>query len=257
MSTNRRRIEVPATKSLATWGLLALGLALPAGCEPDGTLPLAEMRNKQLHINGLPGAGGFLGVSLFADGCPLLRNDVLATLNDRPMLVSPGEHGYGFGAGPCYQPLFEMRMLPADLGPTLTLVIRDESQTLRAVIESYVDEKPALEEPGPVREIARGALVAIPFGPTTRAPDRVSGSIYIDRSTGGAPCTFSARIEPTVVDRTVQVRVPEVLCHGTGTLGVCLGYAEQPRVAACENAQCNLSLRSTQTCRSYPITLGS
>jgi len=101
---------------------MALGLVGLVGC--DDARPLAEMVDKELHINSV--ANNFM-ISLLANGCPLLiPGTVHATLNGRAMTVEPGSHGSGFaGDVGCHEPTFKISALPDDLGPVLTFATEE------------------------------------------------------------------------------------------------------------------------------------
>lgn len=234
-----------------TWvGALLCAAAAPA-CSPDqqGTR-LADMTNKRLSISA-PGS-----ITLYADGCPLLiPGQVEATINDHPMKVSPGYHGTGIYAGPCTEPRFDLTE-QIDLGSTATIVIKDPSQTVRAVIVG-LREPPTLEppntEPWPLH---RGDPVRVSFVSTGEAPDYAAArAAEANTSTSGAPCGWDAEAPAIIDGNTVAFAVPTTLCYGAAALTACVGYTTQPQVESCDNATCAYDPGMPHSCTTYPIEI--
>jgi hypothetical protein len=230
----------------------ALSLTLSAGCDP-GT-PLAEMVDKSLQIRGTAGSGGYLRIELMAMGCPQVTGDLEATLNGRPMIVEPGRKGEPFFDKPCYYPVFRADTLTADLGPTLEIVIRDRSQTVRARIADYQPETPQPEKPGPPREVTIAERVSIPLAPTATPPDMVTASLAAGDESSPGYCKASASAPAVLANGRVEVTIPRAPCAGKAKLYMCVGYRQEPRLETCENATCTLQERfATRGCEVYPL----
>jgi hypothetical protein len=246
--------------SVIAAAVFAVAAAAAAGCagQPGDPAPLAEMTNKSLYVAGLPGSGGDIGVSLFADGCPLLvPGTVRATLNGRAMSVDPGKHDGPFGP-PCYQPTFSLSPLPADLGDTLTIEISDSSETLRVVIAGYHPDTPQLE-PAPTGEprvVHRGDPLSFGFSIVGDQPDVASASVGESGTpTAGAPCTYDAAAPSAIVGSAIEFQVPASLCYSEADIWACLGFSGQTHLVSCENATCTLDDFTTFGCQHYPVSI--
>jgi hypothetical protein len=235
---------------------LALATVCVLGCVPSGTAPLADMLNKRLAVNGLAEGGGDLAVTLIADGCPLLnRAAVEATLNGLPMMIDPGRPGNELDPS-CHAPVFRMSPLPADLGSTLTIVIKDNTETLRVVISGFHSHSPALEAP-PAAPIAvhRGDAISFSFSGASRddPPDSFGARFDVDGTpTGGPPCSYSETAMPTIAGGHIDVVVPSTLCFTQVGLFTCIGFIDQPALTTCENAACDFNFIGDQ-CARYPL----
>src|SRR6185369_13825038 len=132
-------------------------------------------------IDGRTFDGGDLTITLIADGCPVLSpGTVDATVNGRAMTVDPGHHGSGTVQDPCYQPVFHLEPLPTDLGSTLTIEIKDASETLRVVISSFHSSSPELETPtGTAMAVHRGDTLSFSFaGASPDDPPDYAGASF-------------------------------------------------------------------------------
>jgi hypothetical protein len=129
---------------------------------------------------------------------------------------------------------------------------------VRVRIEGYQPETPDLEPPSAAHDVARGAKVSISFRRTATPPDVVTASVshHPPDPSDGRPCRFDAEAPATLVGDRVELMVPPSICLGPASVRVCVGYGDQPRVTACENATCQLESHfSTQDCQQYPLTI--
>jgi len=234
---------------------MALGLVGLVGC--DDARPLAEMVDKELHINSV--ANNFM-ISLLANGCPLLiPGTVHATLNGRAMTVEPGSHGSGFaGDVGCHEPTFKISALPDDLGPVLTFVIEDHTETLRMVIGGYHPDVPVLEAP-PAGGwmLNRGDPLSVSFTSPGEVPDEASAVFHEEgQDNFGPPCFFEDEAVATVAKGQVDLEIPTTLCFGPAWVSLCVGYAALPHVDLCENATCHYDPSEIAGCRVYDLLIG-
>jgi hypothetical protein len=140
-----------------------------------------------------------------------------------------------------------VNQLPADIGPTLTLSISDDTETLSAVIEGYHPQLPVLP-PRSTQEVHRGDTVSIPFS-SVEPPDEVSAGYAVDwPAVGDTVCSWTASLTPTLGDGQVMLAIPTTLCPAS--IGVCLGFKAPPRVTSCVNATCELGAFDARTCQS-------
>jgi hypothetical protein len=239
-----------------TWALVAA--AASVGCTDGG---LAAMKNKELMLTGAPGDGGFVYVSLLADGCPLLDGDsVTATLNGHAMDVDPGHHGSGPFEGPCYQPMFSLSPLPADLGDTLTITIGDASETLQMVVSDYHPVMPALD-PVAFGTANRGETLLVPYHApadaalVARAVLGTDPSSSSDPPPSDLPCAFYPDATAVLQQGHVQITVPSDICPGTATLFLTVKYSREAYLSSCHGATCSMDDFTTSGNAMYGMSI--
>jgi hypothetical protein len=209
-------------------------LLLQAAACSDGTMNVADMRNKRLFVNGSLQTGGDLAIQLAADDCPMLGPGAFIKVNGVPQLVDHGDNsGPGIDKGPCYWPGTTL-LLPSIPGGMVTVEVGDDTQTVRAVFRPY----PA----GPIRLTAPTVATASPGGEVV-VPFALEGDPAV---TDVAPRSFGAFEEDngsvywlstaTVVDGAFHFPVPADAAGATRRFFVEAGLME-----SCENATCDPS----------------
>jgi hypothetical protein len=234
-------------------GVIFVGTAV-AGCQGDRR-QLAEMANKQLYISSLWAPGGSVLVNLDADGCPVLDPDGLeATLNEHPMAIDPGHLGTEGEGGWCYQATFRLEPLPGDIGSTITIVIRDPSETLRMVLSDVHAHPPVLEPAGnDARRVHPGDQLSIGFTSPDGLPDTANASIFQDMRTADGPTFTNEYRQPvTLADDHVTLEIPS-LNPGPAWVSACVSFSQQAFVSDCQNAACVLGDPWSRGCDRYNL----
>jgi hypothetical protein len=239
--------------------VVLVGAVGTAGCGDVGSdrKSLADIKSKALWLNRIADADGLLSAQLSGEGSPLLiPGTVEATLNGHPMIVDPGDR---FSFDEFYwSPLFKIQA-PDDLGSTLTLVIKDSTQTLRAVISGRHPHLPVLESPPPQpRVVHRGDQFVVPFTAPDEPPDLASASFSVDDGihAEGSPCHLYPDAPPaTILNGQIESRVPTDICISTAFAWVCAGYSALPRLETCENATCLFEPSTARACTNYSLVV--
>jgi hypothetical protein len=237
-------------------GLAALALTVGA-CAPNDELPLASMKNKTLNLQLESYSEYFTTLNLVADGCAqLVPGTVTATLNGHPMFVAEGWHDESNTSNPCLPPVFYFNESLRGLGPKLTYVIQDSSQTLRLVVDNVRTDLPVLEPRTATPKVIRQGQEAS-FGVTSVGKQPVSVPMRFDGNDNPravAPCGYEERAFGKLEGDQIVVTVPQV-CQGPGGVVLCLEYDDVPSVTTCENATCNFTPFPTQTCEHYDVDI--
>lgn len=228
------------TQRLFGAGLAQALLLAHAGCSAlSDRMPLADMEDKRLHVNvsaASNGSDGWISISLFADGMPLLLEDgVEATLNGQPMEIYHGEHGF---AEPFYQPTFKKHGLGRAFGSILTIEISDFSQKLRVVISGYRVTTLSFGGPSPeIVRLRRGDTFLASF--SGDHPDVAGASLSIQsRATTTEPCDSYPDITATLTANAVEVPIPATTCPGLYELSAGASFNSLLQFTTCENASC-------------------
>jgi hypothetical protein len=201
-----------------------------SGCSNDGGTDIADMAHKVLYLDGNLAPGGYLGIELAADGCPLLHRNAFIRVNGVSQSFSRGDNsGPGPFEGPCYSPEADDFSLP-EIGTAVTVEVGDDSETVRAVLEPYAAGPIHLMPPFPTKA-APGGEVVISFalsGGTMGAPLPYAYADFEDE-TGVADWQGPASVDAA----TFRFKVPATAATKTQNFRVQAGV-----VGSCANAEC-------------------
>jgi hypothetical protein len=143
------------------------------------------MQQKVLYVSGKLDLGGYLGIQLDADGCPMLHESAFVRVNGVPQTVDRGDNsGPGPFQGPCYNPGAFLFSLP-DLGRSVTIEVGDRTQTVRLVVQPSA-AGPVVVVPPDAATVHPGGEVVVPFSVADR--------------TAPAPYAYGAFEEPAGAD---------------------------------------------------------
>jgi hypothetical protein len=230
-----------------TLAICAVLLAAGAGCNVGPGTTLADMVNKELVIDGPE------SITLGADGCALLiPGTVEATINGHPMSVDPGRPASVPYDEPCHYPSFGIDLKTIDVGPSATVQIKDQTETLTVVMTGFHPQAPMLPTPDKeAMKLDRSIPVRIPFTTSSGLPDEASFSFITGWDRDG--CIQDESSPASIEEGAISTNIPSSLCLGSGELYACVGYTNSLVVQSCENAVCQVFYPERKDCVSYPI----